>query len=43
MRGIVDYLDEGNVLFPNAVILALDTDTQFKPQGELSLKERGCG
>ena len=39
VRGIVDYLDEGNVLFPNAVILALDTEHNLKPQGELSLKE----
>ena len=47
VRGIVDYLDEGNVLFPNAVILALDTDTQFKasrgtkPEGDEAVAEAG--
>jgi len=47
VRGIVDYLDEGDVLFPNAVILALDIDTQFKasrgtkPEGDESVAEAG--
>src|SRR5262249_11128404 len=30
VRGIVDYLDKGNVIFPNAIILAFSTDVVFK-------------
>ena len=30
VNGIVEYLDEGDVLFPNAIILALDPKTHFK-------------
>ena len=47
VNGIVDYLDEGDVLFPNAIILALDPDTHFKkakgkkPEGDESFSEVG--
>src|SRR5215475_11837976 len=30
VKGIVDYLDKGNVLFPNAIILALSREVEFK-------------
>src|SRR5262245_46992778 len=30
VRGIVDYLDKGNVLFPNAIILAFSPEVVFK-------------
>ena len=30
VKGIVEYLDRGNVLFPNAIILALSPEVQFK-------------
>lgn len=29
VRGIVDFLDQGSVLFPNAVILALSSEVEF--------------
>ena len=47
VNGIVEYLDEGDVLFPNAIILALDSDTQFKqargtkPEGDESVADAG--
>ena len=47
VNGIVEYLDEGDVLFPNAIILALDPDTHFekakgkKPEGDESFSEVG--
>ena len=47
VNGIVEYLDEGDVLFPNAIILALDPDTQFKqargtkPEGDESVADAG--
>jgi len=47
VNGIVEYLDEGDVLFPNAIILALDVDTQFKqargtkPEGDESVADAG--
>ena len=47
VKGIVEYLDEGDVLFPNAIILALDADTQFKqargtkPGGDESVADAG--
>ena len=47
VKGIVEYLDEGDVLFPNAIILALDADTQFKasrgtkPEGDEAVAEAG--
>ena len=47
VSGIVEYLDEGDVLFPNAIILALDSDTQFKqargtkPEGDESVADAG--
>jgi len=30
VKGIVEYLDRGNVLFPNAIILALSPQVEFK-------------
>jgi DGQHR domain-containing protein len=30
VKGIVEYLDRGNVLFPNAIILALSPEVEFK-------------
>src|SRR5436190_22765286 len=30
VKGIVEYLDRGDVLFPNAIILALSPEVQFK-------------
>lgn len=30
VNSIVEYLDQGNVLFPNAIILALGADVEFK-------------
>src|SRR3954468_7501474 len=30
VKGIVDYLDRGDVLFPNAIILALSPEVEFK-------------
>ena len=47
VSGIVEYLDEGDVLFPNAIILALDPDTKFKqargtkPEGNESVADAG--
>jgi DGQHR domain-containing protein len=31
VKGIIDYLDQANVLFPNAVILAISPDVKFSP------------
>lgn len=31
VKSITDYLDHGNVLFPNAIILALSSDVHFAP------------
>lgn len=30
VKGIVEYLDRGNVIFPNAIIIAFQTDVDFK-------------
>src|SRR5262249_40529548 len=30
VKGIIEYLDRGNVLFPNAIILALSPEVKFK-------------
>src|SRR5215510_3260659 len=30
IRGIIEYLDKGDVLFPNAIILALSPEVEFK-------------
>ena len=30
VKSIVDYLDQGNILFPNAIILALGREVEFK-------------
>src|SRR5437899_3172797 len=30
VKGIIDYLDKGDVLFPNAIILALSLEVKFK-------------
>jgi DGQHR domain-containing protein len=47
VRGIVEYLNQGNVLFPNAIILAMSRDVKFtrargpKPAGLQAVAEIG--
>jgi DGQHR domain-containing protein len=47
VKGIVDYLNQGNVLFPNAIILALAPDIRFtssrgpKPTGDEATAQAG--
>jgi DGQHR domain-containing protein len=47
VKGIVDYLNHGRVLFPNAIILAMSPDVIFKasrgtkPSGDESIAESG--
>jgi DGQHR domain-containing protein len=47
VKGIVDYLNQGQVLFPNAIILALAPDVKFvasrgsKPTGDTRVSESG--
>ncbi len=47
VNGIVEYLDQGDVLFPNAIILALSPEVSFvqtrggKPDGALEAGEAG--
>jgi len=47
VKGIVDYLNQGDVLFPNAIILALAPDIKFvasrgsKPAGDARVSETG--
>lgn len=47
VKGIVDYLNQGNALFPNAIILALSPDVKFvasrgsKPTGDEGLSQAG--
>ncbi|TWE05821.1 DGQHR domain-containing protein [Pseudomonas sp. AG1028] len=47
VKGIVDYLNQGNVLFPNAIILALSPDIKFmasrgsKPTGDEGIAQAG--
>lgn len=47
VKGIVDYLNHGNVLFPNAIILAMSPEVIFKasrgtkPSGDESIAESG--
>lgn len=47
VKGIVDYLNHGNVLFPNAIILAMSPEVAFKasrgtkPTGDESIAESG--
>jgi len=47
VKSIVDYLDSGPVLFPNAIILALSSEVQFKfsrgtrPDGMLEVADSG--
>lgn len=47
VKGIVDYLNQGDVLFPNAIILALAPDVKFaasrgsKPTGDARVSESG--
>lgn len=47
VKGIVDYLNHGNVLFPNAIILAMSPEVIFKasrgtkPAGDESIAESG--
>lgn len=47
VKGIVDYLNQGDVLFPNAIILALAPDVKFaasrgsKPAGDTRVSDSG--
>src|SRR5262249_7948439 len=47
VKGIVEYLEHGNVLFPNAIILALSPQVEFKqsrgptPEGIAELAQIG--
>ncbi|CAN7506478.1 DGQHR domain-containing protein DpdB [Cupriavidus necator] len=47
VKGIVDYLNQGNVLFPNAIILAMSPDVRFvaargsKPTGDKGISQAG--
>jgi DGQHR domain-containing protein len=47
VKGIVDYLSQGNVLFPNSIILAMSPDVRFtasrgtKPTGDEGLGQTG--
>jgi DGQHR domain-containing protein len=47
VKGIVDYLNQGDVLFPNAIILALSPDVKFvasrgsRPEGDARISESG--
>ena len=47
VKGIVDYLNQGDVLFPNAIILAMSPDVKFvasrgsRPEGDARVSESG--
>lgn len=47
VKGIVEYLNQGEVLFPNAIILALSPDVKFaasrgsRPEGDARVSESG--
>lgn len=47
VRSIVEFLDRGDVLFPNAIILAMSPDARFteargtKPEGDLGASQAG--
>jgi DGQHR domain-containing protein len=47
VKGIVDYLNQGNVLFPNAIILAMSPEVKFaasrgtKPTGDEGIAQSG--
>jgi len=47
VKGIVDYLNQGNVLFPNAIILAMSPEVRFvasrgtKPTGDDGIAQSG--
>ncbi|MGY0193823.1 DGQHR domain-containing protein DpdB [Leptothrix sp. BB-4] len=47
VKGIVDYLSQGNVLFPNAIILAMSPQVKFaasrgtKPAGDQGIAQSG--
>lgn len=47
VRGIVDYLNQGNVLFPNAIILSLSPEVKFaasrgtRPTGDEGIAQSG--
>jgi DGQHR domain-containing protein len=47
VKGIVDYLNQGEVLFPNAIILAMSPDVRFaasrgsRPNGDARISESG--
>lgn len=47
VKGIVEYLNQGDVLFPNAIILALSPEVRFvasrgtRPEGDARISETG--
>ncbi len=47
VKGIVDYLNQGDVLFPNSIILAMSPDVKFtasrgsKPNGDVGVAQSG--
>lgn len=47
VKGIVDYLNQGSVLFPNAIILAMSPEVRFvaargsKPTGDAGISQAG--
>lgn len=47
VKGIVDYLNQGSVLFPNAIILAMSPEVRFvaargsKPTGDMGISQAG--
>ena len=47
VKGIADYLDQGNVLFPNSIILAMSPEVRFtasrgtRPQGDEGVGQTG--
>jgi len=44
VKGIVDYLDQGNVLFPNSIILAMSPEVRFSAsRGTRPNRDEGVG
>src|SRR5690349_17816079 len=47
VKGIIDYLNQGNVLFPNSIILALSPEVRFaasrgpRPSGDSEIADAG--
>lgn len=47
VKGIVEYLNQGNVLFPNSIILAMSPEVRFvaargtKPSGDMGISQAG--